>query len=70
MAANAASRRWSKKGLALWLGLILILLSISATTLYHKGLAAPSPFSNNILVLTPQRQFHPVILLTPCSRAT
>jgi len=47
------------------LGLILILLSISATTLYYKGLAAPSPFSNNILVLTLVNvNFILVILLT------
>ncbi len=66
MAANAALRGWSKKGLrALWLGLILILLSISATTLYYKGLSTPSPFSNNILVLTLVNvNFILVILLT------
>ncbi|MEW6682771.1 MAG: ATP-binding protein [Nitrospirota bacterium] len=66
MAANPSSRRWSKRGLrALWLTLILIFLSISATTLYYKGLAAPSPFSNNILVLTLVNvNFILVILLT------
>jgi two-component system nitrogen regulation sensor histidine kinase NtrY len=47
------------------LALILILLSISATTLYYRGLAAPSPFSNNILVLTLVNvNFILVILLT------
>ncbi len=66
MSADSPSRGWSKKGLrALWLGLILILLSVSATTLYYKGLAAPSPFSNNILVLTLVNvNFILVILLT------
>jgi two-component system nitrogen regulation sensor histidine kinase NtrY len=66
MATNAASRGWSKKGLrALWLTLILVLLSVSATTLYFKGLGAPSPFSNNILVLTlVNLNFILVILLT------
>ncbi len=60
------SHPWSKKGLrALWLSLILILLSISATTLYYKGLQTPSPFSNNILVLTLVNvNFILVILLT------
>lgn len=66
MAAKPSSHGWSKRGLrALWLGLILILLSISATTLYYKGLSAPSPFSNNILVLTLVNvNFILVILLT------
>ena len=53
MLRKIPSARWSKKGFrSLWLSLILILLSISATTLYYKGLQTPSPFSNNILVLT------------------
>ncbi len=53
MAADARAKRWSRKGFrALWLSLVLVLLSISATTLYYKGLQTPSPFSNNILVLT------------------
>lgn len=66
MAAQTPPRRWSKKALrALWLTLILILLSISATTLYYKGLGAPSALSNNILVLTLVNvNFILVILLT------
>jgi two-component system nitrogen regulation sensor histidine kinase NtrY len=66
MATTTPSRGWSKKALrALWLTLILVLLSISATTLYYKGLGTPSPFSNNILVLTLVNvNFILVILLT------
>jgi two-component system nitrogen regulation sensor histidine kinase NtrY len=66
MATTAPSRGWSRKGLrALWLTLILVLLSISATTLYYRGLGTPSPFSNNILVLTLVNiNFILVILLT------
>lgn len=66
MAPNARPHGWSKKAFrALWLGLILVLLSLSATTLYYKGLQSPSPFSNNILVLTLVNvNFILVILLT------
>ncbi|MFZ5864040.1 MAG: sensor histidine kinase [Nitrospirota bacterium] len=66
MATSAPARGWSKKALrALWLTLILALLSVSATTLYYKGLGTPSPFSNNILVLTLVNvNFILVILLT------
>ena len=66
MLRKIRSSGWSKKGFrSLWLGLILILLSISATTLYYKGLQTPSPFSNNILVLTLVNvNFILVILLT------
>ena len=66
MPRNPKRQGWTRKGFrALWLSLILILLSISATTLYYKGLQTPSPFSNNILVLTLVNvNFILVILLT------
>ena len=66
MPRNPERQGWTRKGFrALWLSLILILLSISATTLYYKGLQTPSPFSNNILVLTLVNvNFILVILLT------